>query len=125
MLYTLFLAFLASVFYIGAALFLKHWFSLPLWLAFLGALTCFLLASMAEVTVLQRARFTEVVVLIISLEVVFALMLSRYLLGESYGLRDMAALALLGAGVALLLYQPDTQPPEEGNRTAAKTTRLS
>jgi hypothetical protein len=106
MLATLFWAFLASLSYIGATLVMKHWADLPLWAGGSGALLLLVLGCAAEVVVLQRARFAEVVILIISLEVVMALALSRHLLGESYGTRELLGILLLGVGAGLLLWQP-------------------
>lgn len=125
MLATLFLAFLASVSYIGATLVMKHWADLPLWAGVSGAVLLLIMGCAAEILVLQRARFAEVVILIISLEVVMALALSRHFLGEDYGGRDLLGILLLGIGAAVLLWQPEAaQGGGERGAAAANETRL-
>lgn len=119
MLATLALAFLASIGYIGATLVMKHWADLPLWAGVSGAVFLLVMGCAAEIVVLQRARFAEVVVLIISLEVVMALALSRHLLGEHYGGRDLLGILLLGIGTALLLWQPEVSDGAKGTQMAA------
>lgn len=119
MLATLALAFLASISYIGATLVMKHWADLPLWAGVSGAVFLLVMGCAAEIVVLQRARFAEVVVLIISLEVVMALALSRHLLGEHYGGRDLLGILLLGIGAALLLWQPEVSDGAKGTQMAA------
>ena len=119
MLATLALAFLASISYIGATLVMKHWADLPLWAGGSGAVFLLVMGCAAEIVVLQRARFAEVVVLIISLEVVMALALSRHLLGEHYGGRDLLGILLLGIGAALLLWQPEVSDGAKGTQMAA------
>lgn len=106
LLVTLSLAVSASAFYVGASFILKQWSVLPLWLGVVGLVTCLVLACLAEIAVLQRARFAEVVVLIIALEVGMAVALSQLLLGEGFGLRDAAGILLLLVGASLLLWQP-------------------
>lgn len=104
---TLFWAFLASLSHLGATFEMKHWAGLPLWAGVSGAVLLLALGCAAEIVVLQRARFAEVVILIISLEVIMALALSRHFLGESYGGRDLLGILLLGIGAGLLLWQPE------------------
>lgn len=113
---TFFLAFSASFFYLGASLILKQWATMPVWLAVSGVGLCLALASLAEIAVLQRARFAEVVILIITLEIGMAVLLARLLFSEGYGLRDLAGGLLLLGGAALLLWGPPeaTQPDTEG-----------
>lgn len=103
---TLILALAASAFYLSATVVLKHWATLPLSVSVLGILVFLVLACAAEIAVLQRARFAEVVVLIISLEVAMALLLSRHYFGESYGVRDFFGIAFLVLGAGLLVWEP-------------------
>ena len=103
---TMALAFTASFFYIGATLFLKQWSNLSPAVAIFGIMICLGLACLSEMMVLQRARFAEVVILIITLEVGLAVVLSRLAFGESFGLRDLCGMAFLVIGAGLLLWQP-------------------
>lgn len=106
MLLTVFLAASASFFYVLATVVLKNWGSIPV-IVSLGCILIFLaLACAAEIAVLQRARFAEVVVLIISLEVAMALVLSRHYFAESYALRDVLGMCLLMIGAGLLIWEP-------------------
>lgn len=103
---TMALAFCASFFYIGAAVFLKQWSSFSPLVAVSGILICLGLACLAEMLVLQRARFAEVVILIITLEVALAVVLSRFAFDEGFGLRDGLGMAFLVIGAGILLWQP-------------------
>lgn len=102
--FTLFLALLAALFYVAAALILKTWAVLPVWLALAGIMAAFSGACVVEMEVLRRARFADVVVLIIAFEVVIAVMLSRPLLGEIYTGRDLVGLVVVVSGLAILLW---------------------
>lgn len=103
---TMSLAFIASVFYVGAAVFLKQWSNFPPVVAVLGIGVCLTLACLAEIIVLQRARFAEVVILIITFEVGVAVVLSHLAFGETFSLRDLTGIALLAIGAGVLLWQP-------------------
>lgn len=103
---TMSLAFIASVFYVGAAVFLKQWSNFPPVVAVLGIGVCLTLACLAEIIVLQRARFAEVVILIITFEVGVAVVLSHLAFGEAFSLRDLTGIALLAIGAGVLLWQP-------------------
>ena len=120
---TFFLAFSASFFYLAASLILKQWATMPVWLAVAGVGLCLALASLAEIAVLQRARFAEVVILIITLEIGMAVLLARLLFSEAYGLRDLAGgLRLLG-GAALLLWAPPQETPPEADGQIALSAK--
>ncbi|MDZ4093735.1 MAG: hypothetical protein U1D35_02350 [Paracoccaceae bacterium] len=108
---TFFMAFLTAGFYVLAQVILKHWSDLPFWLAASAALASLGLACLVETEVLRRARFGEVVVLIITFEVAMAFVLSRLAFGEAYGLRDGFGFGLLLLGLGLLLWGDHT-----GNR---------
>lgn len=106
---TLALAFCASLFYVAAAVFLKQWSSLPPVVAVAGILGCLGLACLAELHIFRRAGFAEVVVLIITLEVGMAVLLSRLAFGEVFTLRDGFGMVLLVVGAAVLLWHPEKQ----------------
>lgn len=109
LLFTLVLAFFASFFYVGAAVFLKQWSNLSPVVAIAGILGCLGLACLAELHVFRRAGFAEVVVLIITLEVGMSVLLSRLAFGEVFTLRDGVGMVLLVAGAAVLLWHPEKQ----------------
>jgi drug/metabolite transporter (DMT)-like permease len=121
---TLALAFSASFFYVGAAVFLKQWPSLPPLVAVAGILGCLALACLAELHVFRRAGFAEVVILIITLEVGMAVLLSRLAFGEVFTLRDGFGMALLVMGAAVLLWHPEKQPVLETALPKAGQSRL-
>jgi uncharacterized membrane protein len=104
---TLALAFCASFFYVGASIFLKQWASLPPLIAVVGILGCLGMACLAELHVFRRAGFAEVVVLVITLEVAMAVLLSRFAYGETLTLRDGLGMALLVLGAGVLLWHPE------------------
>ncbi|MCF8487433.1 MAG: hypothetical protein K9G71_19750 [Rhodobacteraceae bacterium] len=122
---TMSLAFIASIFYVGAALFLKQWSSFPPVLAVLGITVCLALACVAEILVLQRARFAEVVILIITLEVGVAVVLSHFAFGEAYSLRDLTGIALLAIGAGVLLWQPTKEASLLPVNTAVASSDLT
>lgn len=120
---TLFLAFSASAFYISASLVMKHWYDLPLWQAVSGGLFLLGLASVAEIAVLQRARFAEVVVLIIVMEITAAVLISRHVLGEQFAPRELAGIMLLLIGAVLLLWHPESIDPHPGDMADSRFDR--
>lgn len=121
---TLALAFLASFFYVGASVFLKQWSSLSPVVATLGILGCLGLACLAELHVFRRAGFAEVVVLVITLEVGMAVLLSRLAFGEVFTLRDGLGMVLLVMGAAVLLWHPEKQAVLETALPKAGPSRM-
>lgn len=121
---TLALAFAASFFYVGAAVFLKQWSSLPPLLAIAGILGCLGLACLAELHVFRRAGFAEVVILIITLEVGMAVLLSRLAFGEAFTMRDGLGMALLVLGAGVLLWHPEKQVGLETSLSKSGYSRL-
>ncbi len=106
---TLALVTFASLFYVGAAVFLKQWSTLSPVLAVAGILACLGLACLAELLAFRRAGFAEVVILIITLEVGLAVVLSRFAFGEVFTLRDGAGMVLMVLGAGVLLWHPEKQ----------------
>jgi drug/metabolite transporter (DMT)-like permease len=121
---TLALAFLASFFYVGAAVFLKQWSSLPPLVAVAGILGCLGLACLAELLVFRRAGFAEVVILIITLEVGMSVLLSRLAFGEAFTMRDGLGMVLLVLGAAVLLWHPEKQADLETSVPKVGNSRL-
>lgn len=122
MVFTLGLALMAAASYLGAALVLKQWSVLPVWIATALVAMCLAAACVFELMALQRARFAEVVVLIIALEVGFALVVSHRMFSEAYGMRELLGLGLLVMGVFVLLTG---QAPASGERVAMSDLRES
>lgn len=112
---TLFLAFSASVLYISASLVMKHWYELPLWQAAASGIVLLTLAAVAETAVLQRARFAEVIILIIVIEIAASALISRHILGEQFSVRELGGLALLLLGASLLLWHPTADVPRQSD----------
>lgn len=97
------IAALAALFYLAAALFLKGWGQIPVWVTLAGVVVTLIIASALEMEALRRARFAEVVLLIICTEVTLALILSQFLFRDGFSAVELCGLALMLAGVALLL----------------------
>lgn len=115
---TVFLAFLAAVFYLAAAVILKQWSQLPLWLAASGALVTLGLACAVEYEVLRRARFADVIVLIIAAEVAMAALLSQMAFGDGLRLRDGLGLVVIVVGVVILLGGHDARQDTQAQAMA-------
>jgi drug/metabolite transporter (DMT)-like permease len=108
---TAFLAGFAALFYLAGAVVLKNWSHLPPVIAVLAVVLALGVASVLEIEAMRRARFGDVVVLIIAVEVALACLLSRYAFAETYTWRDVAGGAAVLAGVILLVQGDRPQDP--------------
>lgn len=102
-LFTVAIAALAALFYLAAALLLKSWGQIPVWVTVSGVVLMLVIASLLEMEALRRARFAEVVLLIICTEITLALVLSRFLFHDAFSALELCAIAVMLAGVVLLL----------------------
>lgn len=123
---TLMLAAIAAMFYVGATYVLKIWNQLPPAVAMFSALALLSLACLAELEVLRRARFGDVVVLVIAFEVTLALVVSHLVLSEVYTGRDLVGLAVIALGLGILTWEGagravDTQTAGAAPEPAAAT----
>jgi drug/metabolite transporter (DMT)-like permease len=116
---TFLLSFLVSLASLGASVVLKNWHVMPLWGAVLATVALLGLASLAEIEVLRRARFAEVILLIIALEIAIAFVLSVALMGESYLPRQALGMGVILIGMGLVLSAPsarDAAEPDQRER---------
>ncbi|RID91451.1 hypothetical protein D2N39_12150 [Gemmobacter lutimaris] len=120
-LFTVAIAALAALFYLAAALLLKGWGQIPVWVTVSGVVLTLVIASLLEMEALRRARFAEVVLLIICTEVTLALALSRFLFHDGFSALELCGIAMMLAGIVLLLT--GAAAPVHANDTKAMERR--
>jgi len=99
---TFVLAFGSAVLYVAATYVMKNWDSLGI--AYAGLLV-FLMVSVAvalEIEALRSARMGYVYILILGIECALAALCAALLLRESYAPHEIAGLALIAIGIAVV-----------------------
>ena len=99
---TFVLAFGSAVLYVAATYVMKYWDSLGLLTAGLLVFAILSVAVALEVEALRMARLGYVYILILGIECALAALCAALLLRESYASHEVAGLALIAIGIAVV-----------------------
>lgn len=117
---TIVLAFATSFFYVLASYFMKLTSTTAMWALMPMGFAALFIGGLFEVEAMKTSRMGAVFIFILCFEAILIAMCAVLVLGESYTLREIAGLAVIVAGIALLSWpkgQPETETPlavEEG-----------
>ena len=95
-------AFISAVFYMAAIFVMKYWGGQSLLLVLPACGGALLLAAVLEIEAMKTAEMARTFIIILALEFVLTLVCAIFLLDERYGVRDLFAVFLVFAGIALL-----------------------
>lgn len=118
------LAFVIAGLYVATTYMMKVFTDMPVWI-FAPVLAGILIAAIVlEIHILKTERMGSIFVLILSLEVILTMMCAYWVLGENYSLREMAGLAIIVAGIAVVWWPKAPSVPVARNSGAVETSDL-
>lgn len=114
-------ALVSAIFYMAATLVMKYWGGQSLLLVLPACGGAFLLAAVFEIEAMKTADMARTFFVILGLEFVLTLVCAVFLLNERYGMRDLVAVFLVFAGIALLSLREGRGAPSSAARAMATT----
>ncbi len=110
---TIGLAFCTSFFYVLASYFMKLTSTTAMWAVLPLGFAALIIGGLFEVEAMKTSRMGAVFIFILCFEAILIALCAVVVLGESYTFREIAGLAVIVAGIALLSWPSGQAAPQD------------